>query len=404
MFRKWVNILVVLLLLLLLFEDNLMADKPTSTSDLETIIPYVSYAAEGDLSHFYSRLREVDRANMFGIKQSISQLSIVHIGDSYIQAGYVTGQIRRRFQERFGDAGRGLVVPLKLASTNEPSDYTIKSTSKWERSLITRRSDYNRAGIGGISIYGSSSPIEIKTLTNGVYPLSKFDQVTVYHSPQSGHVSSTSPYDLGISCQDTIFGGISTAIALEREVDSIRLASDGEMEYYGFDLRSSSPGVVYHSIGVNGACYFHYGRNDKTLEYISLLDPALVVISMGINEAHGSRFTKEQFSAEIDKTVSRVISSNPNSDILLVTPPPTYRKGKENGNIPLAAETICEYAQQHSLAMVDIYTACKESGRFTIDSPLYGRDKIHLTLEGYTHLGDMVYEAIEQGYDNTAWW
>lgn len=404
MLRRLINILGVVLLALLLFKADLFADRSSDIKAHSAVSTLPILGVEGDLGSFYTHLRDVDRANILGLMMARSQVSIVHIGDSYIQAGYVTGQIRRRFQDRFGDAGRGLVVPLKLASTNEPSDYLIKSPKKWKNSLITRHKDYQRAGIGGISIYGSDAPIEIQTLTNGVYPLSKFDEITIYHSPQSGEVTTNSLYDLGIRCQDTIYGGISTTIALADAVDSVELLSDGDMEYYGFDLRSSNPGVVYHSIGVNGACYFHYGRNGKTLDYISRLDPALVVISMGINEAHGSRFTKAQFYLEIDKAVDRVRSNNPNSNILLVTPPPTYRKGSENSNIPLAAETIREYVQEHELALVDLYKACKKSGRFTIDSPLYGSDKIHLTLDGYAALGDMVYEAIEAGYDNTIWW
>ena len=40
-------------------------------------------------------------------------VAMVHIGDSHVQAGFLTEAVRLPLQRRFGDAGRGLVVPLK---------------------------------------------------------------------------------------------------------------------------------------------------------------------------------------------------------------------------------------------------------------------------------------------------
>ena len=50
---------------------------------------------------------------------------ILHIGDSHIQAEFVTNELRRLMQEKYGNAGRGLMVPLRLAGTNQSHDYKI---------------------------------------------------------------------------------------------------------------------------------------------------------------------------------------------------------------------------------------------------------------------------------------
>ena len=65
-------------------------------------------------------------------------VSMVHIGDSHVQAGFLTEAVRLPLQRRFGDAGRGLVVPLKLARTNEPHDYSVVADGAWNfaRSLF----------------------------------------------------------------------------------------------------------------------------------------------------------------------------------------------------------------------------------------------------------------------------
>lgn len=57
-------------------------------------------------------------------------VSIVHIGDSHVQAEGNTSRTRRALQLRFGSAGRGLVAPLRLAGTNAPADYSITSASR----------------------------------------------------------------------------------------------------------------------------------------------------------------------------------------------------------------------------------------------------------------------------------
>ena len=45
-------------------------------------------------------------------------VNILHLGDSHIQAGFLSGQMMSRFQSDFGNAGRGLIVPLKLIKSN----------------------------------------------------------------------------------------------------------------------------------------------------------------------------------------------------------------------------------------------------------------------------------------------
>ncbi|MCD8177841.1 MAG: hypothetical protein LUE98_10590 [Tannerellaceae bacterium] len=50
-------------------------------------------------------------------------LTIVHLGDSYIQAGFLTGRVMRLLHAEYGNAGRGWIAPFKLSKTNEPLDY-----------------------------------------------------------------------------------------------------------------------------------------------------------------------------------------------------------------------------------------------------------------------------------------
>ncbi|MFN3640207.1 MAG: peptidoglycan-binding protein, partial [Flavobacterium sp.] len=67
------------------------------------------------LEPFFKKLDQLSNS-------STQKVSIVHIGDSHIQADIFSGRMRKLFQNTFGHAGRGLVFPHNLAKSNGASD------------------------------------------------------------------------------------------------------------------------------------------------------------------------------------------------------------------------------------------------------------------------------------------
>src|SRR5882757_951751 len=62
------------------------------------------------LSDFYEKLYKLRKGENYRVQ-------IVQMGDSHIQADYLTRAVRRNFQIEFGNAGRGLIIPGRLART-----------------------------------------------------------------------------------------------------------------------------------------------------------------------------------------------------------------------------------------------------------------------------------------------
>src|SRR6267378_7554668 len=77
------------------------------------------------LSDFYEKLYRLRKGENL-------QVRIIHIGDSHIQADFLSGVLRQNFQHTFGNAGRGLIFPGRVARTNEPSNFFTSSGSLWE--------------------------------------------------------------------------------------------------------------------------------------------------------------------------------------------------------------------------------------------------------------------------------
>ena len=53
-------------------------------------------------------------------KATAQTVSVIHLGDSHVQAGHFTVPIRKSFTQRWGDGGIGWVAPFRLLGTNPP--------------------------------------------------------------------------------------------------------------------------------------------------------------------------------------------------------------------------------------------------------------------------------------------
>jgi lysophospholipase L1-like esterase len=170
--------------------------------------------------------------------------------------------------------------------------------------------------------------------------------------------------------------------------------------YYGFSLTNGCPGILYHAIGQNGAMFANYATGDYVRQ-LSLLNPSLLIVTLGTNEAYGIRsFREEAFVARMNEFVDLVRTQLPSTAILLTTPAESFRRTRNgfvrNENIARAARAITEYAESGGLACFDLYQATggANSCREWQNGKLLGRDRIHFTVDGYCEQGKLLYRAI----------
>lgn len=125
---------------------------------------------------------------------SLTRLRILHIGDSHIQADFFSGPVRKILQQQFGNAGRGLIFPYKIANTNGPSDIDVFSNTSWTPKRNVFPKIDMPVGISGISLK-TGNPfavmrVSLKAVDSVAQP---YDQMTVY-----AH-SSRRSFDLAVS-------------------------------------------------------------------------------------------------------------------------------------------------------------------------------------------------------------
>lgn len=335
-------------------------------------------------------------------------VSILHIGDSHVQAGFLSNDLRSYFQTNFGDAGRGMITPLKLIGTNEPSDYDIYSANEWHAMKCIDKGLTEKVGFTGINICTQQPNIDFKIISK-----SEFCVVRAFHHPSAPQLVEPEDLSIGSYC-DQNDTSVSTTIALNKSVNEITLRAVAEGDYnvgqfYGFSLENGKPGVLFHSVGINGASIDHYNRNSYLAEQSALLEPDLIIISLGTNDAFGNNFDRNAVYQSAETLIKNLKKCNPNAAILITTPlqccKKTYSKGRaqyvHNDNITAVAAEIVKAAENNKVAYWDAYSACgaENTCENWSKNGFFQKDMVHLTKEGYAFKSKLFGEAFSNYYN-----
>lgn len=343
-----------------------------------------------------------------------SQISVFHLGDSHLQAGFLNGTVMQDFHKDFGNAGRGLIFPLKLANTNEPFDYSITSTSTWRSARCTSIRIPFPLGVGGLSLFTTEDnfDLDIRTSTRR-QPSYEFNRVKVFHHPNSPPLV-VSGSGVKVKSKSTNKSFVSEFV-FENQVNEFTLRGSKENPndsaiFYGVSLENGRPGVLYHTVGLNGAQFIHYLRIDSFAEQINAVNPQLIIFSLGTNEAFRGEIREAQIRREIDRLVQHIRQKNPEALFLFITPAECQYRVVENNvtvyrpnpRIRIVRDAIINYANENHYAYWDIYdiSGGEGSSESWVRNKLLSRDRVHFEVAGYRIQGNLLYQAIVKGYNN----
>ncbi len=333
--------------------------------------------------------------------------TILHIGDSHIQADFATGCIRNLFGEDYISAGRGLIVPLKLAGTNQPVDYSIISKSEFDcNKLLKFPLHGGPMGFTGVAVTPQTRDFEFNIKAE-----QPFEKIKVHYSGGAMFVDRVTDMS-----EPIVFALQAGENRLEinlpmpcRDV-TLNLHSLGSVDIYGFELVGDIVGVMYHAIGNNGATFDNYNNISGFGKAVSGLNPSLIIVSLGTNEAFG-RLDRGNMYRSIGTFVNDVRRFNPSATILLVTPAECQRrrsyrrKGSRrrrygaygiNENIAVARDVILDYGRKNNIAVYDWYDIAggNRSSDKWIANGLLSKDRVHYTRKGYEVQGELLYDAL----------
>lgn len=377
---------------------------------------YKSYGLEKDSANVIQNAGHLDEfyESLYRLKKLGDRvMNMVHIGDSHVQAEYLTHSVRKNFHRDFGNAGRGLVVPARVAGTNEAFNIVTSSNVTWQAKRCIYPDQPLPIGIGGITINTSMPGARLDVYMKDLWFDYSFNAVTLFFLKDvtSFHfsVKDTADQELGFigSFTSEPFENYSR-IVLPHSVSAMRLETmkstpeQVQATIFGMSLENGRNGVLYHAIGVNGAKYAHYNAAMFLARQTAALKPELFIISLGTNESLDYPYLDKNFLQNIDKLVTSLRGSNPNAKFILVTPPESFRKKiKPNPGIPKIREQVIHYAAENGLAFWDMYKAMggEHAAKNWRSAGLLRADGIHFTRDGYEYQGDLLYNALIKGYN-----
>ncbi|MBF9222035.1 GDSL-type esterase/lipase family protein [Hymenobacter ruricola] len=379
------------------------AQAPSRLDSLQAAYPFlhtsanrIEQAREG-LPRFYQRLA--------GVPSGPARVSVLHLGDSHVQADLFPGQVRQELQRAYGHAGRGLVFPYRLARTvGAGAVRTRELAGHWRaRSLRAAPDPTLPIGLSGFALATADTAARFG-LT--VRPPDGFSKITLIRS------AGPRAFDWQVlTRQDRLLGIVPGNGSPTLTLDSVRSAvelraartSPGQTRavLHGLLLDNGQPGVVYHTSGVNGAAVRDYLQAPLFFAQLPLLEPDLIIVSLGTNDAYKPGFHPALFIRQLDTLVSRLRRRCTGADVLLTAPPESLRAhGAANPDLPRLRAALRAYCQANKLAYWD-FAAVQGGARAMRAWQAHGLaqpDGVHFTAAGYRVQGLLLYLALQDGF------
>lgn len=327
-------------------------------------------------------------------------VTILHIGDSHVAGDYMTAALRQRFQDSYGNAGRGLISPPAYPYFRAPG-LTYAPSGDWiqNNSLKSAGPAY---GLTGASVESKSKGASLRF----AWPGSSSVVVQLLRSPDGGDVRLAGASETKVvDTRGPV--GLMTA-TLKGDQVTITNSGDGDIALLGLEFLRKSSGIRYLNIGIPGATaeLFKKWRTEIIREQIRLIDPQLIIWAYGTNEGFDDDLNPGAYEASVNEIINLISTQVPNASWLIVGPPDAQRR-KQPGfacggdwyvppKLDQVRVSLKSIAQAHKFAFWNWQKAM--GGRCGmmkwVQMSLGAKDHVHYTAAGYEKLASLIYSFV----------
>ena len=343
-------------------------------------------------------------------------VNILHLGSSHVQAGTLSHTIRRNLLLSYPHltARRGMVFPYSAANKcNNPADYKVKRSCEFQLIRNVYQEHLTPLGATGIAVYVQGQPAEIKITLNDEDLEFCTNRIIVLGESNDGKVV---PW---IRVDTTYYYPVIKDPDLRRFVFDVKDFTDSftvvmlcdsteRFTLTGVFLDNDSPGLTFHSIGVNGADLDDYLRCPYFELDMELLQPDMVIFGIGINDANSDKFDSLTFKNRYLQLIQRIQKVNPECAFVFITNNDSYKKisrrnyavNKNNLQVREVFYRLADLTQGAVWDQFDIMGGLKSMDKWR-QSGYAQTDRIHFTIKGYKLLGDLFFNAFVDAHDKT---
>lgn len=366
--------------------------------------PYPITGPHGGLLAFHEALRQLE----LGARRHVR---ILHYGDSPVTADLITADTRRLLQERFGNGGHGFCLIAKPWAWYAHYGLEMRA-EQWVIDPANQSGVKDGLfGLGGVSFRGWAGSAARLKLNDGAPGRV---EVAFLHQPGGGEFSVETP-DAVLGAVDTdapqTFSGFA-AFSLPPGNPTLTIrVTKGRVRLFGLQFERATPGVVYHSLGVNGAYVSVLARmfgERHWAEQLRHYKPDLAIVNYGTNESMYPRFVDTASEREMREVVRRLRAALPEVSILLMSPMDRGERKPAGhiGTVPAIPRLVAiqqRVAGDMGCAFFNTFEAMGGEGTmgrwYEAEPRLVGADFIHPMPQGARIVGGLLYRAMIDGYN-----
>jgi len=302
-------------------EPEPAAPAPLAPPAARLVTPQIPHAllddSSGSLDHFYQALGRSEKGDSGAITR------IVHYGDSPTTADLITGDVRDMLHKRYGDAGHGFVLIAKPWAWYQHTGVDVAG-SGWQMTLASRfQSHDGMFGLGGVSFAGGSPAHSRITWED---PGNTHFTVWFLKQPNGGAFSYSAggaPAEMVDTQAPEKSPGFAEFTVANGAAQIDLRVERGQVRLFGITADKSGPGVIYDTLGLNGASITvmtHMFNQEHWTAELRHRDPQLLIINYGTNEADFADFVDKGYEKELREAIRRARAALPEASILLMSP------------------------------------------------------------------------------------
>lgn len=341
-------------------------------------------------------------------------VNILHVGGSHVQAGVLSHRLRCNFAQIMPERpqSRGLMFPFRAIRTNAPKDYSFSASGKWKGTRCLERMPSYPLGLSGAVALATAEDCSLELSVDEVFA---FLRLRLMGDPIGGecHPLIVTADEDTLSAEPVYEDYLFT---FPKPTNECTIIFEGLQEdSISFALRGVWPehdgvGITYTGSGINGASVPSWLRCERFTEELDrLCPPDLVIFGIGINDANTStaKFDVETFKENYRQLMNEILSVNPNAAFLFITNNDCWlRVGRRrhvfNANGPVVEKAMMDLAQEFNGAVFNQFRVMGGLGSSSkwVRAGLMNRDHIHFLTAGYQLMGDLLYNAFVQDYND----
>jgi len=346
-----------------------------------------------------------------------SPVSVLQIGDSHTANDGFSGRMRELMQQRFGNAGRGLLppgIPFRLYR----ADGVHVTTDGFQLVPSFPHAGAGPFGISGLRQHGLSPASMVLTA----------DRQGDLASVDIAFLGRTGPSQVRLISDDgqaqtfPTYGPESGPVYVHFSAPgATRLSlevSAGAVDMLSWRIRRTDPGITWSNLGTIGATVVLPQRWDPGIVRAELAheNPALIVLAFGSNEGFDDTTDLALYARRYRATIDLLQEGAPNASLLLIGPPDGVRHplqgagtmctgGQWQSPPKLAAIRQVQRDVAHDMRLffwdwsVPMGGTCSMVDWAARTPPLASADHLHLLHAGYRLTAESLFAELMRAYD-----